>query len=229
VIVVWTENVPLAFLQEAEARAERPDARARMLAAVLGERAARVRSYLRGWWFTSPVKIVAEQAYLSISNDRILPNVYAQKVVQRRLRTGVPILFYPPDVDAFHHPGDLQVSGNYLARLGADIRKEGFDPIVVLAPSKYTVYYPLLDDTPAASLDVRGSLSQVAAPLRAEGIPTIDLTASFREKAGRNLAEGKYLYWLDDTHWNADGMAAAAHLIQQQLNEETARDEKAVP
>jgi hypothetical protein len=225
VIVVWTENVPLAYLQDAEARAQRPDGRTRMVTAILGDRAERMRSLLRGWWFTSPVRIVAEKAYLSISNDRVLPNVYAQKVVQRRLKTGEPILFYPPDVSAHHDRGDLQASGDYLARLGQDIRGEGFDPVVVLAPSKYTVYYPLLDG-PSERVAVDSGQSAVAARLRAAGITTIDLTRAFQEQAAVSLAAGRYLYWLDDTHWNAEGIAVAARLIQQQLHLETSRDAK---
>ncbi len=210
VVVVWTEAEPIATLQRAEALARNPDWKGRLLTSVLGRRADYARGLLRGWWFTSPVKIAAEKAYLSISDDRILPNVYARRVIQRRLRTGEMMLFYPPEVDDFHSSRDAQPAADYLERLSTGLKREGLDALVVLAPSKYSVYYPLLEDPKPEPGDAVHPLARLAAAVGAAGVPVLDLTGPFRERAREDLANGQYIYWLDDTHWNARGIAVAA-------------------
>jgi hypothetical protein len=225
-IVVWTENVPLQFFEEAELRASSPDRRSRLLNLVFGARGERIRSEVRGLWFMSPVKIVAEKAYLTISNDRILPNTYAEKVAVRRLVTGKPIIFYPPDVSVFAHPGDPRPAVDHLTWLARSLRKEGFDPLVVLAPSKYTVYYPLLDGSRSEAVEANPLLARVEHALRTAGIAVVDLTPSFQSEARRQLANGQYLYWLDDTHWNVRGIDVAAGLIKRRLHEEDLIDRK---
>ena len=220
-IVVWTENVPIAFYNDAEARAQSPDSKARILSSAFGVDGNHVRAWLRGWWFTSPVKIVAEKGFLSIANDRILPNIYANKVVQRRLTNGEPVLFYPPDIEAFDHPPDARPAIEHLVWLATGLRKEGFDPFVVLAPSKYSVYYPLLDGSGPEAAAGEQLVSPLEESLQSEGIPALDLTRAFREQARKDLSKGRYLYWLDDTHWNARGIAVAAHLVQQRLSLQT--------
>jgi acetyltransferase AlgX (SGNH hydrolase-like protein) len=217
-IVVWTENVPLPFFEEAERRAETPDRKSRLLNLVFYGQGERVRSELRGLWFMSPVKIVAEKAYLAISNDKILPNTYAQRASIRRLTTGAPIIFYPPDVEAFERPGEAWPAVDHLTRLAAELSHEGFNPLIVLVPSKYTVYYPMLEGSNPETVDTNPLLARVDRALRTAGISVIDLTPSFQAQAHRDLAAGQYLYWLDDTHWNARGIEFAAGLIRRQLN-----------
>jgi hypothetical protein len=41
----------------------------------------------------------------------------------------------------------------------------------------------------------------------------LNLTPEFRKQAEALLARGEYLYWLDDTHWNAEGIRVAAQEI----------------
>ena len=217
-IVVWTENVPLPFFEDAERRAENPDRKSRLLNLVFHGHGERVRSELRGLWFMSPVKIVAEKAYLAVSNDKILPNTYAQRVSIRRLTTGTPIIFYPPDLEAFERPGEARPAVDHLRWLTAELKNEGFDPLIVLAPSKYTVYYPMLERSNPENVDTNPLLARVERALRGAGVSVLDLTPGFQAQAHRDLATGQYLYWLDDTHWNARGLEFAAALIHRHLN-----------
>ena len=76
-VIVWSESEPIDQLREAEALAARPNLPTRAFSTVLGSRGPRVREALRGWWLTSPTKIVTQKAFLALSNDRLLPNVYA--------------------------------------------------------------------------------------------------------------------------------------------------------
>ena len=215
VIVVWTESEPLAQLQDAEAKATHPDARSRALTSLFGPQGERLRGLARGWWYTSPVQILAEKAYLAMANDRVLPNIYADRVVRRRLRSGDAVLFYPPDVENFHRHRDVRAAGAYLTWLATELRKEGLAPFVVLAPSKYSVYRALLDDPGPEPEDAVHPLARLEQALRAGGIPALDLTPRFREQAREDLPKREYIYWLDDTHWNGRGVGVAADLIRR--------------
>ncbi len=215
VIIVWTESEPVEQLRAASAAADGKDRREQWLATVIGGQADRVRSLLRGWWYTSPLKIVSEKAFLTLANDRVLPNIYKDRVVERHLRTGETMLFYPSDVDGFHSHREIAPARDFIVPLVAELRKEGYEPVLVLAPSKYTVYYPLLADEPRSPGDDRHVLARLQDALVAEGIPTIDVTVPFQELAARDLSRGEFIYWLDDTHWSRDGIQLAADLTRR--------------
>jgi hypothetical protein len=215
VVVVWTESEPVAQLRDAESRAIHPDVRSRMLASVLGSGGERLRALARGWWYTSPVQILAEKAYLAMANDRVLPNIYAERVVQGRLRNGDPMLFYPPDVEGFRSHRDVREAADYLMWLATALRQAELTPLVVLAPSKYSVYNPLLDDPHPAPGDAVHPLARLEQALRSGGVPALDLTPAFRDQARRDLSKREYIYWLDDTHWNGRGVGVAADLIRR--------------
>ena len=215
VIVVWTESESVAQLQQAEALAQNGDAKAGFMRAAFGPQGARIRALLRGWWYTSPAKIVAEKAFLSIADDRILPNVYRSRVVERHLTTGKPILFYPSDVDGFHSRRDVTEATDFLVALSAGLRQEGLASMVVLAPNKYTVYEPLLSDRQQGPGDAVHPLARLEAALKSRGIQALDLTPSFAAQARADLPTGEYLYWLDDTHWNRHGIEMAVAALRR--------------
>lgn len=214
-IIVWSESEPIALLQAAEAQAGQPNWQARVLTSVLGDKGREVRTWLRGWWFTSPVKVVAQKAFLAVSNDHVLPNVYAQLVVERRLTNGAPILFLPTDVDAFHQHRDVTPAAEYLRWLSAAMLAEGVRPLVVLVPHKYSVYYAMLNAAQPPPGDAVHPLATLESALREQGLDALDLTPLLQDRARAAIARGEYLYWRDDTHWNGLGVRVAAEAIQQ--------------
>jgi hypothetical protein len=56
-------------------------------------------------------------------------------------------------------------------------------------------------------------LDVVEQRLAAANVPVLNLTPLFREQAASLLARDEYLYWLDDTHWNGEGIREAAQAI----------------
>lgn len=216
IVIVWTESVSVPAIAAAEATAVTPDRRTQLLTSVFGSDGARYRSVLRGLWFTSPLKVAAQKVFLRLSDDTILPNVYSRNVVQRRLVNGRTMLFYPPDVADFHRRRDPAEVIAHLSWIAAELRRSGMTPVVLLAPSKYTVYYPLLATRDREPGDARHPLARVGDALRAHGIPAIDLTAVFRQRAAEEIQQGRYLYWLDDTHWNGRGVAVASAFIRDE-------------
>ncbi len=41
----------------------------------------------------------------------------------------------------------------------------------------------------------------------------INLTDDYMRAAASDFQQGRYIYWLDDTHWNAEGIEIAAKAI----------------
>jgi hypothetical protein len=97
---------------------------------------------------------------------------------------------------------------SYLAGVRLDL-------LVVLVPGKYAVYRPLVMNPKPVEPETGDYLERVERQLRAEGIAVINLTPVFAVAAARSLDRGEYLYWLEDTHWNARGIALASATVHQ--------------
>jgi hypothetical protein len=81
----------------------------------------------------------------------------------------------------------------------------------VFIPAKYRVYAPFLDQPPADLPHAQWAyLSGVCVDF---SLPCLDLTPALRTAAGQALARGEFVYWPDDTHWNAAGIRAAADAL----------------
>lgn len=182
------------------------------LRAVLPRHLRSLIAQVRGLWSASPVEILADRAFRALKNDRVLPNSYASAVVQRTLRNDERILFLPDEMRAA--PLDRVAPADHWIRLARELGNARLKLLVVLVPSKYTVYYQLLRNERTLDFEPGESLKLLEARLRAAQIPVVNLTETFRAHAARDLASGLYLYWLDDTHWNARGIAIAASEIR---------------
>ncbi len=214
VIVVQTQGVSGPMLRDAEAGIRR-DWKGQALRALVGAHGDRVRSWIRGWWYVSPLRILLQRGYMALSNDRILPNVYADKVIARRLRSGDTMLFYRPEVEAYRAGRDMADVAEYLTWLATALKREGFDLAVVLVPNKYSVYHSLLADGINDPPLARHPYAQLAERLTSSGLDVLNLTPQLQACAARQAGARQYLYWLDDTHWNRDGIAMAARSIEQ--------------
>ena len=168
---------------------------------------------LRGVLSVSPLRILSERALKTLADDRILPNSYAGKVVRATLSTGDSMLFLAKHVNAFYSRGE--VGADYWKWLRGELQKARLDLLVVLVPGKYTVYRPFLGNSPPAGQGAGGYLDRLERALRAAGVPVLNLTPLLSAEAARSLERGEYLYWLDDIHWNARGIALAAAAIKE--------------
>ena len=214
VIVVQTQDVSGSMLRDAEAKS-RGDWKGRVLRVFAGAHGDRMRSWMRGWWHVSPLRIVLQKGYMALSNDRILPNVFADQVIARRLRDGKTMLFYRQEVEAHKVDSDMAGVAKHLTRLAAALKRDGFDLAVVLVPNKYSVYQPLLADGAGTPLPARHPHARLKALLASSRLEVLDLTPQLEACAAREAKVGRYLYWSDDTHWNRAGIAVAARSIQR--------------
>jgi len=173
-----------------------------------------VAGKVRGFLTVSPLQSLSGRAWKAIDNGRILPNKYADNVVRATLVNGDTMLFQATRVDNFHRRRDLSLG--YWRWLREDLSKAGFDLFVVLVPGKYEVYRPFLVDPQPLSPGAGDYLNRLERALRAMDVPVLNLTPFLSGEAARSLQRGKYLYWLDDNHWNAQGTALAAAAIRAQ-------------
>jgi hypothetical protein len=127
------------------------------------------------------------------------------------LFNGQRMLFYGWDIDVTRNPF-REIPGDYLVWLKSELAQLNLDLIVLLVPTKYSVYGPLVTDRNA----VRPSklpLERLTANLTARGVAVVNVTDLLRRHAADGLSKGEYVYFIDDTHWNARGIDLAAQAV----------------
>lgn len=164
----------------------------------------------------SPFEVYTRNLVQTLQNDVILPNAYKTAVVRETLSNGSSILFYPEEVDSEYATRDVHRPIQYWKQLSDKLAEANLKFILLLVPNKYTIYYPMLRE-PARGVP-QGSryLMALERRLGKEGIPVINLTDEYMQAAAREFKQGRYIYWLDDTHWNAEGIEIAAKAILRQ-------------
>jgi hypothetical protein len=162
---------------------------------------------------SSPLQALAAKIEKKIQNDIFLPNSYAPFVIQEKLRSGEPIVFLPAE---FKTPSNPRKAADrwaaYFTWYSAQLRNDGLELVVLLVPNRATIYGPLL----AQSRDVstsRATLTDFANALQNAGVRTVPLKRRYAHDAAALLDQKKYLYFLDDIHWNGNGTAVAADEI----------------
>ncbi len=163
----------------------------------------------------SPLKILAQRAYRALENDDVLPNTLARRnVIRARLGNGDPMLFLSEEVADAGEQRSEDEAVRYFTWLQGLVRQQDLGLLVVLVPDKYTVYSPLIAGHEGPPADP-AYLERLELGLHANGIAVVNLAPAFRAAAARDLARGIYIYWRDDSHWNARGIALAATEIER--------------
>jgi hypothetical protein len=168
-----------------------------------------------GFVEVSPLQILGQRIFKKLHNDSILPNPYRSGVVVKTLENGEPILFYPKDVATSRvKRRGVDVSG--FKALDAELKKHNLRLVLLLVPTKYTIYRSLLKDDDIKESAPGSYLDVVEKSLREADIPVVNLLSSFKQKAAEDYKSNMYIYWRDDTHWNARGVELAAQEILKQ-------------
>jgi hypothetical protein len=127
------------------------------------------------------------------------------------LGNGQPMLFFGGDI-AVASNADRTISPDYLVWLKSQLAKRNLELVVLLVPTKYSVYGPLLKDPPAvppSDLPLR----RLAERLEAENVFVVNVTTALRKQAADDLSRNEYVYFIDDTHWNERGIGVAAQAL----------------
>ena len=168
---------------------------------------------LRGFIDVSPLQILSGHTLKELEDDRILPNSYAVNVVRATLYNAESMPFLAVNVNNFYRTRELAL--DYWKWLRDDLRKADFDLLVVLVPGKYRVYRPFLINQRPVGDGASDYLDRLERGLRTMGVSVLNLTPALSTQAARYLQRGEYLYWPDDMHWNAQGIALAAEAIRE--------------
>lgn len=167
----------------------------------------------------SPLRILSRRSLRRVQNDRWLPNPDRDDVLRARLENGREMLFQGADAEWQPSLAAEDRAVRYFSWLERRLAREGIDLLVILAPRKYTVYGPLLSAAPS-DVDVGArSLERIARRLADRRVPVVNLTPALRSAARAALAQGRYIYFRDDTHWNADGIVVVADAVAPRLAE----------
>jgi SGNH hydrolase-like domain, acetyltransferase AlgX len=159
----------------------------------------------------SPLGNISRDIVDRLHDGRLMPNPYAPNITRQLLPDGQTILFFPEDLQRAE-PNRVTWWAKYLVVLNKELRQRNFQLIVILVPSKYTVYQPLIKD--AIGTNKSEALNELQNKLR--DVPVVNTTAALQQAAAAELADGNLLYWRDDTHWNAEGVRVAVEQLQAQ-------------
>jgi hypothetical protein len=160
----------------------------------------------------SPLANLSTELLGSIYDGRFLPNPYEDRIVRKSLPDGKQILFYPDDTQD-SSPEAPKFWAKYLFSLNGDLRQRNWALVVILVPSKYTVYQPLIQN--ARPTNKSRLLEELQLALT--DILVVNTVPAMQKEAADALAQGKLLYWSDDTHWNANGVRVAAIEVRKLL------------
>ncbi|MGH7337538.1 MAG: alginate O-acetyltransferase AlgX-related protein, partial [Myxococcota bacterium] len=103
---------------------------------------------------------------------------------------------------------DMALTDASFARLAPDLAA------VFFIPTKYRVYQRWLapeEHLPSASWQ---HLARLCEEYR---VPCTDLTPALVARSEALLADGRFTWWRDDTHWNGEGIDAAAARVAEVL------------
>ena len=159
----------------------------------------------------SPLANVSREVVGHFYDGRLMPNPYAVSIVRELLPDGQPILFQLDDARE-GIPDAPRLWAQYFRVLNKELRQRKFRLIVILVPSKYTVYQPLIKDAPQTNK----SRAFEELQQRLNDMLVVNTTAALQQAAAEGLEHGSVLYWRDDTHWNGDGVRVAADQLQAQ-------------
>jgi hypothetical protein len=170
-----------------------------------------------GFYQYSPLQILTARLFFGLENDRWLPNPPAHSVVMKALSNGQEMAFFVGEIQNFAR--ERPTAPDYFIDLQKSIKATGNKMVVLMVPDKYNVYYPLLKGSPTPPPEGNSMFGMLAKNLRWNGVPVLDLTPAFRQQAARDLRDGRYLYWMDDTHWSPIGVKVAAGELLKYLRE----------
>lgn len=176
------------------------------------------------WWAVSPLQIAINRWYRRLCNDNILPNEYRERVAVRYLPDGRRFLLQPRAIERYQQPPAERVirqTAEYLKWLGAGLRARNSDLKVVLLPSAVSVYGPYLRGEPALpDIGADHYLNRLERELVRRQVRVINAFTLLRAAAAQDVATGQLSFYLDDHHWNLQGVERVTDAVVQSLRED---------
>lgn len=130
---------------------------------------------------------------------------------------------YLPEHSNVADPNLLSVKEEPIKKIALfrdELKRLGIDLIVVVLPTKASVYPEVLN--PKISKDLSGKLSHSTksiAELRAMGVECVDLFSEFAKERQNDERAGDSLYLAKDTHWRGRGVRCAAKAVADRIKQ----------
>lgn len=175
------------------------------------------------WTSVSPLEDVARRAYRLLADDRVLPNPLRDNAAILPLPDGRRLVFRASELSPVKRGYDreaIEGAVGYMTRWSDVVRERGMRSVVLLLPTRYMIYAPLLEPSKARrdSIDVaRRHHADLAAALRRAGHRVVNAAELFAQSAPRELETGEFTFWLEDNHWNARGVDLVARALSDTL------------
>jgi hypothetical protein len=207
-LVIWEQSERTPIPRLPLVNTPRPGLGFRLMSRVLGVERTELLQRLKDY---SPLQSLFGRAVKLTQNNKIFPNPN-RGVVEAQLRNGREMLFMQSELNNYEL--DRPTDPAYFVALQAQLDKQGTGLLVLLVPDKYAVYHDLIASG-STEPERRPFLDIVAQRLVAANVPVVNLTPHFIEEAQSLLARNEYIYWTDDTHWNAEGISEAAQALSE--------------
>lgn len=164
-----------------------------------------------------PLRIVVNQGWKALQNDRWLANPFKTSVRRVPLLNGDDMLFIAGETSdegvAPATAASIADSVAYAKSLSDQAERLGLRYLAVLVPVKTAVYQHLIAPPIGRGPRPPGTVVETERQLTAAGVNVLNLFEPLTARASSALARNQYVYWRDDTHWNPAGIAAAAEAI----------------
>jgi SGNH hydrolase-like domain, acetyltransferase AlgX len=157
------------------------------------------------WVVYSPLKILLTRTFHSLQNDRWLP----RRIEPVELSDGHRMLFFVDNATQALRVDPSAI--RYFVEAQNLVRQSGNELLVVMAPTKYRVYRPLMK----RGGPIVSAYRDLVPALEKAGVRCIDLTPILTRQAEELSARGQYNFRDDDTHWNPTGVRCAARAIAE--------------
>jgi len=155
------------------------------------------------------LKILSEKNYF-LRNIRTKSHLMYKKFFSKLHDTGSPIKYFDignKKVGFYHTDG---INDDYITYIFQNKkileRVDGF----FLIPIKLRIYSDYID---SVNIEKNSQLEFLKKSYSKINKPVYDLSELMKLSVSKYLAEGKYLYWRDDTHWNYNGIFESMYYL----------------
>ena len=175
----------------------------------------------RTWQRLSPLEIVSTRAFKAFSDDRILPNPYRHRLHEKKLPDGTTMLMRAYEVESAARVRDtsyVRSQADQFRALQEQLRSRGMNVIVVLVPTRQTVFSPWFNDSKGREQPASDYLRALERELAERRITTVNGLTVFRRNMDAEVANSDLSFYRDDNHWTPLGVRHIATAVAESLN-----------
>lgn len=181
-----------------------------------------IRWIVKGWWDASPLNNATRRLFRRLSNGKLLTNIYEQEVDAYAMPDGRAMLFRASETfPAREAPERDEIRGmaDYIEIWIRELEKRGIQAIVLLLPTRFTLYGPwlVLDETRGDALRAVTDVYLIETELKKKRIRTVNGLHIFRETTSKDLASGEMPFYREDNHWTPIGVERIARVLADSL------------